>query len=409
MQFANAIWLWGLAGLIIPIGIHLLSRKLGKVIKFGSIRHLEETSTRQFKAIRLNEFMLLALRCLFLVLVVLMLAELRINFNEKKNRLLFVESGLEDDPRYAGFIDSLRSIDFEVRELRPGIETNSHTVTNRKADYWNILRELKPEEEVVVLSYSYLDGFKGKRIGLPAGVRWISAEPDSIEYNLDIIALSDDSVIVRRGNSQPNKTSFSNVIRAKNAIDGVNHPPDTISIALVFDAASEYDKDILLAALKAINSGGSLQVHIDPISNDKYIPGKHTWTIWLAETAPPELRNNFILLDENKMLDKNLFIQTTSKNDQSWLLTKRLNEEVALREHLAVQLGMILQAQKKYEDRASTFDRRVLEEKIRWSSFHAKPGEQTPRSDNQAGSQYIFIAMLLILCAERLLAFKRNQ
>ena len=64
MQFAQPIFLWALAGLSVPIAIHLLSKKEGKVIRLGSLRHVREKSTQQFKSIRLNEWLLLALRCL---------------------------------------------------------------------------------------------------------------------------------------------------------------------------------------------------------------------------------------------------------------------------------------------------------------------------------------------------------
>jgi hypothetical protein len=49
IQFAQPIFLWALTALAVPIGIHLLSRKEGKVVKMGSLRHLRETSTQQFK------------------------------------------------------------------------------------------------------------------------------------------------------------------------------------------------------------------------------------------------------------------------------------------------------------------------------------------------------------------------
>ena len=47
MELINPIWLWGLTGLMIPVGIHLLSRREGKIIKIGSIRHLDETNSKQ--------------------------------------------------------------------------------------------------------------------------------------------------------------------------------------------------------------------------------------------------------------------------------------------------------------------------------------------------------------------------
>jgi hypothetical protein len=409
MQFVNAIWLWGLTSLVIPIGIHLLSRKQGKVIKFGSIRHLHETSTRQFKAIRLNEFVLLALRCLFIVLLVLMLAEPQSNFLKKKNQRVLVESGLEKDPKYTQLIDSLRSIGFEVQRLRDANSGIAHTVEDTKPDYWNALRKVSAGDETVVLSYGYVDGFKGKRIGLPEGVRWLSAEADSSTYNLNTVAISKDTAIIRRGNSTPYKTSFHNVMAAKSLADpSVIQFPDTISILVVFDSFYEYDKDVLLAALQAIKSNGISQLRIEALPISRYVAGKYSWTIWLAQTTPPETRTNLIVMNEKNTFTHSLFFQNTSGGNQRWLLTERLNEEVALREHLTVRLAMILKSEKKYEDRAIVSDRRVLDEKLRWSSLAAKTNEMAPQSDSEIW-QYFSIALLLTLAVERLLAFKRDQ
>ncbi|MEJ0032271.1 MAG: BatA domain-containing protein [Bacteroidota bacterium] len=74
MTFVNPSYLWALASLAIPIAIHLLSRKEGKVIRVGSLRHVEESNTSQFKSIRLNEILLLLLRCLMISLVVLFMS-----------------------------------------------------------------------------------------------------------------------------------------------------------------------------------------------------------------------------------------------------------------------------------------------------------------------------------------------
>src|SRR6187401_594471 len=97
MLFANPIWLWALAGLLIPIGIHLLSRKEGQVIRIGSLRHLQETNTQQFKGIRLNEIVLLILRCTLIILFVLLMSGLsfeRVNKSEAK--WVVIEKGLEN-------------------------------------------------------------------------------------------------------------------------------------------------------------------------------------------------------------------------------------------------------------------------------------------------------------------------
>lgn len=411
MQFVNAIWLWGLAGLIVPIGIHLLSRKQGKVIRFGSIRHLDETSTRKFRAIRLNEFVLLTLRCLLIVLLVLLLAGIQFPASKKKHKWLLIERGLENDPEYAQMIDSLKENGFQVKSLSEVMSANRHTVTTEKTDYWNLIRKLEPGADVVVLSYNYVDGFIGKRISLPDGVRWLSADPDSMQYVLKAVKPSDDSIVIRSGNSRSDKTSFQNLNTANQDLDfAILEPRDTILVVVVFDSSYEYDKKILIAALQAVQKKSLVSLQAEAIPADEWAEeGQHDWTIWLSEKALPEMTGNLIQVDENNEQQESLFLQTNASSKCTWLLTKRLNEEIALQQNLAVQLAMILQHEEKYDDRMKQFDRRVLPEKLRWSSLPEEPGALKAGSDNMAGAKYISIALLLILFAERLLAFKRDQ
>lgn len=49
MQLTQSVWLWGLMALALPIAIHLLSRKEGRVVPVGSLRHLRETTSQQFR------------------------------------------------------------------------------------------------------------------------------------------------------------------------------------------------------------------------------------------------------------------------------------------------------------------------------------------------------------------------
>jgi len=94
MNFFNPIFLWALAGLSIPVGIHLLSRKEGKLIKLGSLRNLQETSTKQFRGIKLNEIVLLSLRCLLIIILCLLLSGLYWNSSSVK-KWVVVEKGLD--------------------------------------------------------------------------------------------------------------------------------------------------------------------------------------------------------------------------------------------------------------------------------------------------------------------------
>ena len=121
MQLINPIWLWGLTGLLIPIGIHLLSRKEGMIIKFGSLRHLEESQTKQSIRIRLNEVTLLILRCVLIFLFVILLCGLSVDlFRSQKSQWLVLEDGLEHDNSMRSLVDSLKEQGFEIKSMRKG-------------------------------------------------------------------------------------------------------------------------------------------------------------------------------------------------------------------------------------------------------------------------------------------------
>ncbi|HXR82642.1 MAG TPA: BatA domain-containing protein, partial [Saprospiraceae bacterium] len=142
MKLIDPIWLWGLSGLLIPIGIHLLSRREGKIIKIGSIRHLEETSSKQFKSIRLNELVLLLLRCLVITILVLSLGGFHFQALENSGKWLLVESGLERDDRFLILIDSLKRNGFEIKRLTSGFpDLNDSHADTKKVNYWNLLTE----------------------------------------------------------------------------------------------------------------------------------------------------------------------------------------------------------------------------------------------------------------------------
>src|SRR3990170_3855302 len=142
MQFLNPIWLWGLTGILIPIGIHLLSRKEGRTIKIGSVRHLEDSRTKQFKSLRLNEILLLALRCLLIITLVFLLSGLHLKEIEKKGlRWVLIEKGLEHEPEFSSLIDSLQRNGFDMKILAPGFPDLKDSIQNAEPiNYWNLMK-----------------------------------------------------------------------------------------------------------------------------------------------------------------------------------------------------------------------------------------------------------------------------
>jgi len=418
MALINPIWLWGLTGLLIPIGIHLLSRREGKIIKIGSIRHLEETSSKQFKSIRLNELVLLLLRCLIITILVLFLSGFHFQALEKSDKWLLVESGLERDDELSVLIDSLRRNGFEIKRLTWGFPALSDRLYDtKKINYWNILAKLKKKSltQAVVLSYNYADGFAGKRLSLPENVQWVSKNPAPIEFGVNAIRFSDDSLRYRAGHSNANKTSFS-TFRSKikdgqdffkfSKADSIAiERPKTISIQIVNQPTFSHDSKMIAAAIYAIDHESPDNFKIEILSQEKFSSAKKSdWVIWLSDEKRRPTGVNCIYY--RKESSNNLFEKS---GFSTWTLTQRLNEQVALQQNLAVQLGLILTSENKYHEIARQKDKRVLGDELIWDKNSVKPEQIRSTIIPTSSEKYLMTLLFLFLLLERWISFKRKQ
>lgn len=74
MSFINPLMLWGLAAVAVPIIIHLLFRRQVQRIVWAAMRFLQVSLIRHKQRLRLEELILLLLRCLLVALLALALA-----------------------------------------------------------------------------------------------------------------------------------------------------------------------------------------------------------------------------------------------------------------------------------------------------------------------------------------------
>ncbi|MFC1692696.1 BatA domain-containing protein [Candidatus Latescibacterota bacterium] len=85
MNFLNSIVLFGLGAAVLPVVIHLLSRRRAKDIAFPSIELLERMKTDRMRRLRLKQLLVLLLRTLIIILIILAFARPAINSVFKKN------------------------------------------------------------------------------------------------------------------------------------------------------------------------------------------------------------------------------------------------------------------------------------------------------------------------------------
>lgn len=410
MQFTNPIWLWALTGLSIPIGIHLLSRKKGKVIRIGSLRHLQETNTQQFKGIRLNEIILLILRCSLIILFALLISGLCFNRSTNgEEKWIIIERGLEKNREVKSQLDNFQQQGYEAHWLADRFPLlNDSVVSSSPSLYWELLEQLNAQyiSDAIIFSKNRIENFNGLRPHLPPNIRWISVPTKSSDYTLNILTMN-DSIIVRTGHTSTEKTHFTTqVLSASDWKQSVEPKPiDTIQVTIVSDKLHQYDKKIILAALKTIDESFPVKIiTTNSTSNQNNSLADDEWYIWLNDKPISNSVSNKSIYSKPS-LNNNIIIQETVNR---WMITKQLNEEIALNKNLSIQLAALLIPSKKLFEVASQKDIRMPPDSTVWGENDVS--ESNLDSSSALSAEAYLLALLLItLLIERMLAYNRNQ
>src|ERR1700743_1895371 len=118
MILLNAIWLFALAALSIPVAIHLWNIRQGKTLKVGSISLITVSSQKNSRSFKLHDLLLLLLRCLLLALLAFILMQplwqKRINLAQIKGWILIPKESLKETyQKFKPEIDSLSKAGYE--------------------------------------------------------------------------------------------------------------------------------------------------------------------------------------------------------------------------------------------------------------------------------------------------------
>ncbi len=407
-SFLHPAFLWGLAGLAIPIAIHLLSRKEGKIIKVGSLRHLRTSESPTFKSVKLNELLLLAVRCLLLAVMVLFISEMIFPtwWKSENKKWVLVDPVVANTPMLLPVLDSLAAQGYELRSLESGFPEMADASLTFENDYWLLVNELKKQSgtEVIVFSSNQFSGFVGKRKSLPENVKWISVDLSENEFLVSGTRIEANQVLLTQGNSNASRTQFQFVEQSVMPSDQyawfgkdsvLISVPDTLTIAVISDDRYAYDREIMRAALSAINNSSSVALRI---KTD--LQQTADWVVWFSDEPLPEVSSHVIFFKEDLYAP---LLQRQSKD--TWQLSKRLNQEVASNQQLTTALYQLLIPTTNRE-RIANNDRRVLPEKLLWSTFEDNTALQSVALPNH--QQVLFIIILLLFFAERVLAYSKR-
>lgn len=379
-------YLWALLALTIPAAIHLLSRKEGRVIPVGSLRHLQETASQQFRGIKLNELLLLALRLWLLLLFVLLLAGF--NWNTNNNKWVVYDPALNNHPEARAFADSLLANGYEWHWFTNGLpqkDQNPEVLQN----YWPVINELRTQavSEVIVVSASLLKNFNGSLQTLPTFITWQTFELTEQKFDVFSVKQSNHN-IVRRGISNSTQTRF--------VTDTVTTLLDSlltmapIQVAINNDSNFESEAQLVEASLKAIQTTLPLEIVSAEVKDAD-------WLIWLSFKPMPNTRANLIMIDNTpgKLLEQIA--------PAKWTIHE-LTIDRAMQENFTVQLAALLTTHEKTERQIALNDRRAMADLLVTNNQSALTSKASANMNWP-----LLVVFILSLLAERIVAFIRKQ
>jgi len=400
VSFANPVFLWSLLGLAVPVAIHFLSRKEGKIIKLGSLRHVQETSTQQFRGIRLNEILLLMLRCACVIIFSFLLSGFYLP--GRKGKWVLAERGTENIKSVQAALDSLEAQGYEFRNLTNNFPS-SQVSDSPKVNYWSLIKKLEEQnlEDVIIFSFGKMKDFMGMQHAIPAHIQIIPVEPGERNFLVEAVQ-EGDSTNLRTGVSNSRITTFQSR-KVRIAPDSIEvKQARQVKITLVHDRAHLHEKQILLAAVRALDKTVPISFLVQEAEPAQLSPAHPTgWLFWLKDENVPQ--TNAKILRWNPQLSDDLILQT---GNNEWSLTQLLHRENAIEKKLTTALALLLTHDPALQNLATSNDQRTLPEAIAWS----REGDKTlaalsPSTQNS----FLIILFLLILAVERYLSFIKNQ
>lgn len=235
MSFANPIWLWGLFALLIPLAIHLLSKKQTQVLPFGSIRFLRESASSQSRSIQLSDVLLLILRLLLFILIITWLAGWISPEKREKQNWLILGEGIDLPEAYR---DAAHQQLLEVKM--------ASTLTEEKKypNQWYFLEELAVRHPEID-SLTWIDNFS--EVDFWGNVPTLPYSYELINFgNKDnqVHSIKNDTIFYKVENlSEENKTLIANALVAISEYSGkkiiYSHEATQLPDVLFSDNASQ--------------------------------------------------------------------------------------------------------------------------------------------------------------------------
>lgn len=426
MHFGQPQYLWGLLALAVPVAIHLWSKHEGKVVKIGSIELLQQVDSKQTRTIRLNEILLLFMRCLLIAILVMVLAgpELTVKEAGNNNMVYLVERGLLVNKVLRPMVDSLD--ENTVRLFEKGFPLYQKKRAYKKnviPDYWQLAGDLTsiPADSLVIFTTARFAGITGRRPVIRKGVHWIILNEASTK-EMAVHAYNYDSVtVVHTATSGTLNLSFKKEVVAQDSLQQFevnkgqirtdkdspwieirNVPPLKVKIA--FDNDYVADEKFVRAALASIGKYVPMQMKISSVKTVDYKAQNEDVVVWLSDQDfDKDIQAKLFYARPDTLA--NALIQKTGT--EQFMITSHLNIQNTVEQHFSEQLMNALGLLVFKEEMVTQADIRSLPFEYFKPDMVKK--ELVPGEKDRDISYLWWSVLLFTLIGERSIAWLRKQ
>ncbi|WP_282075633.1 BatA domain-containing protein [Maribacter aquivivus] len=432
MSFAQPSYLWALLGLLVPIAIHLWSKKEAKTIKIGSVQLLSESKSRQSSSIQLNEWWLLLLRMAIISLITFVMAKPQWQSQVNNSKLTYIiEPELAKNEKFMTRFTDLQA-DQEIRFLQSGLPINDTENTNSEdfnsADYWSLASEMDAlqTDSIIVFTNGYAKGLKGARPETNHDINWIvldsaqTVEKPLLAYqtekNITLftannspvaskiatknIELGDVYQLTSNGDSLQVLSSNSNSTK----IPLIQQPK--LEVSLIYADSLSADKRYITAALAALSTYLDREIKVQSSLDNEVLENKEAdLMIWLS-TKPAPVSAQKKLVFKNDTISNALIIK--GEDDNTFYITERITTENAVSGRLTENLLSILDVNKEVKELQAKADIRSVTEADLETNFIENKASKTHQASWNL-NPYLWVVLLVLLIVERFVAYKRTQ
>ncbi|WP_299313803.1 BatA domain-containing protein [uncultured Aquimarina sp.] len=383
MFFLNPTYLWALLGLLVPIAIHLWSKKEGKTIKVGSTKLLNESDSKQSRSIQLNEFFLLLVRMLLVGILVFIIAGFQIKKKATNAPVTYIiEATLVQDERIQTIIDTIAT-GASLRLLESGfpeLDEDQFDSNSRTPNYWQLAKEMETlqTDSIVVFTNAFIKGIKGSRPETHKNITWISLDSEeSSEKTIEIIK-KEDSLQILSMSSNQDQLSFKKELIALaderlkfNEIDDsvmfrVNGKEERVpltsglptKVVLFYEDSLATQKTYIEASLKAISKYLNKQIDIETVQNIEGMDyAVFDLVVWLSSGAAPNIPTKVLVYQPDKLADS--IIEAGSSNT-IFYLTEHLTTANSIDRNLSEELLKLFNFHQDIQTEINEYDKRTI-------------------------------------------------